>query len=63
LVGTAPAPDAAVTGADGATTAAGTLAAAGTCAAPVSGPLAAGALTLGRSSTLPLAGRARSFEK
>ena len=55
FVGTAPAPEAVGAGADGATLA-GTVgvaaddaagAAAGTCAAPVSGPLAAGAVTLG----------------
>ena len=65
-VGIAPAPDACGAGTATAADAAGAailaaLAAAGTCAAPVNGALAAGAMPAGRSSTLPLAGRARSF--
>jgi hypothetical protein len=67
FVGTAPAPDAVGAGAEGTATADAAGAAAGlapgTCAAPVSGPLAAGAVTLGWSSTLPDAGRERSLEK
>ena len=47
FVGTAPAPDAAGAGAAGTATADAAGAALGTCAAPVSGPLAAGATTLG----------------
>src|SRR5690242_10188999 len=42
---------------------AGAEAGPGICAEPVAGTLAAGAVSTGRSSTLPLDGRPRSFEK